>query len=145
MGPGQNRDSPHQIGVLGQRPMHRGVGAQDIGQGHRIGVIRLLARDRVPFPIPGHRHRIDGIDRPAGRPQRRNQQPAWRLDSNRDRLGMSVTGLGEYPKQLVETLNALHDARLGQQLTVMIDDGDVVMALRPIDPAIDLHRVLLHP
>jgi hypothetical protein len=40
----------------------------------------------VPVTVAGHRHRVDGVDLPAGRAQAGDQQPARGLDRHRDRV-----------------------------------------------------------
>jgi hypothetical protein len=45
------------LGVAGQRAVVSSVDADDLGQHVRVAGIRLRTRGRMPFPIPGHRHR----------------------------------------------------------------------------------------
>jgi hypothetical protein len=83
--------------------VHVGVGAQDVGQGHRVDVVGLAAADRVPFPVSGDGHRVDGIDRASGRSQGCNQQSTGRLDRHRDRSVRAVAGIGQQCQQLGES------------------------------------------
>lgn len=81
------RDSLDQFAVGRQRPMHVGVGAQDVRQGHRINVVGLLARDAVALAITSHRHRVDRVDPPPGLAQVGDPQATRGLDRHRDRIG----------------------------------------------------------
>jgi hypothetical protein len=90
LGAGQHRDGLGQLGVVGQRPVRVQVGAQHVGQDEGVAVVGFLPGHRVPVPVPGHRHRVDGVDRAAGGAQACDQQPAGRLDRHRDRVLRSV-------------------------------------------------------
>ena len=143
LGAGQHRDGLGQLGIGGQRPVHVHVGAQHVRQHDRVAVVGLLPRDRVPVPVAGHCHRVDRIDRPAGGAQARDQQPARGLDRHRDRIPGGVAVLGEQGQQFREPGRVVADPAAGQQLAVPVHDGDVVVILGPVDPAVNLHRVLL--
>jgi hypothetical protein len=91
-GAGEHGDHLGLVAVGGQLAVGVGVGAQDVGQGHGIDVVGLGAGDGVPLPVAGHRHRVDRVDRPAGLTQGRDQQAAWSLDHDRDRILVAVTG-----------------------------------------------------
>jgi len=95
LGAGQHRDGLGELGVGGQRPVGVGVGAQDVGQHDRVAVVGLAARDRVPVPVAGDRHRVDGVDGAAGGAQARGQQPARGLDGHRDGIFGAVAMGGE--------------------------------------------------
>ena len=99
LGAGQHGDGLGQLGVGGQRPVHVHVGAQHVGQHDRIAVVGFPSRDRVPVPVAGHRHRVDGVDRTAGGAQAGNEQPAGCLDGHRDRGFKAVAVLGEQVQQ----------------------------------------------
>jgi hypothetical protein len=62
LGAGQHGDGLGELAVGGQRPVGVQVGAQDVGQDDRVAVVGLAARDRVPVPVAGHRHRVDRVD-----------------------------------------------------------------------------------
>jgi hypothetical protein len=117
--------------VLGQRPVDVdvGVGAQDVGQQHRVGVVRLAARGGVPLPVAGDGHRVDRIDRSSGGTQRGNQQPARGLDGDRDRVLAGIAGRGQHVGQLGEPLDRFVNPPLRDQFAVLVDDGDVMVAL----------------
>ena len=120
--------------------MQVGVGPQNVRQRHRIGTIALLARHTRASPVPGHRQRVDRIDRPPGGAQHRDQQPARGLDRNRDRIRRAVPGRSEHGGQFREAICALADPPLGDQRAVAVDQRNVVMALGPVDAAIHRHR-----
>jgi hypothetical protein len=90
LGAGQHRDGLGQLAVTGERPVDVQVGAQDAGQHERVTVIGFPPRDRVPVPVAGYRHRVDGVDLAPGRAQGRDQQPAGCPDRYRDRVSGSV-------------------------------------------------------
>jgi hypothetical protein len=75
--------------------MRVGISAQNVGQHHRIGVVAFGPSDRPAFPVAGHRHRVDRVDLPSGRPQCGDQQTAGSFDRYRDRLVLAVTGSGQ--------------------------------------------------
>ena len=99
--------------------------------------------DRVPVPVAGHRHRVDGVDRAAGGAQACDQQPAGRLDRHRDRVLRGVAVLGEQGQQLREPGRVVADPAAGQQLPVPVRQGDVVVVFGPVDPAEHVHSFLL--
>jgi hypothetical protein len=66
LGARQHGDGLGQFAVGGQRPVRMQVGAQDVRQDHRVAVVGFAARDAVPVPVAGHRHRVDGVDLAAG-------------------------------------------------------------------------------
>jgi hypothetical protein len=70
---GQYCDRLDQVGVGRRFAVDVLVGAQDVGQRHRVGVVGLATAHRVPFAVAGDGHRVDRIDRTPGGPQRRDQ------------------------------------------------------------------------
>jgi hypothetical protein len=96
--------------------MRRPVGAQDVGQHDRVGVVGLLARDRMALPVAGHCQRVDGIQRPAGGAQAGHQQAPGGLDRDRDRRLRAVTDLGQQLQQLGKPGCVVTDAPLGHQV-----------------------------
>ena len=139
LGAGQHGDGLDQLGVGGQRPVRVQVGTQHVGQEGRVPMVRLAAGDRVPVPVAGHGHRVDGVDRAAGGAQACGQQPAGGLDGHRDRVIRGVAVLGEQGQQLGQARCVVADAAAGQQLAVPVHQGDVVVVLGPVDAAVHLH------
>jgi hypothetical protein len=92
----------------------------------------------VAFAVAGHCQRVDRIHRPPRRPQRRNEQAARGLDRHRNRVLGAITGSSEHFDELGEPVKVVGDAFLGDQLTAVVDDGDVVMG-GPIDAAEQCH------
>jgi hypothetical protein len=117
--------------------VHVGVGAQDVRQRHRVRMIGLRPRDPVPLAIAGHRHRVDRVHRAPGRAQARDEQPARRLDRDRDRVLRGVTRLSQQLKQSPVALGVVADTPLGHQLPGLVHHRHVVVGLRPIDAARD--------
>jgi len=76
LGAGQHRDGLGELAAGRQRPVRVHVGAQHAGQDERVAVAGLAPGDRVPVPVPGHRHRVHRVDRPGRGAQARDQQPA---------------------------------------------------------------------
>ena len=106
-------------------------------------MVGFLPGDRVAVPVAGHRHRVDGVDPPAGGAQAGHQQPAGRLDRYRDRGFSGVAVLGEQGQQRGEPSRVVADPAAGQQLAVLVHDGDVVVVFGPVDPAVNVHAFLL--
>jgi hypothetical protein len=117
-----------------------GVGAQNVGQHDRVAVVGLAPGDRVPVPVAGHRHRVDGVDLAAGGAQARGEQPARRLDRHRDRVLGAVAVLGEQAGQRGQPGRVVADPPPRQQLPADVDQGDVVVVFGPVDPAEHLHE-----
>ena len=143
LGAGQHRDRLGELGVGGQRPVGVHVGAQDVRQHDRVAVVGFAARDRVPVPVAGHGHRVDGVDPAAGGAQAGGQQPARGLDRHRDRVIGAVAVLGEQAQQRGEPGGVVADAAAGQQLPVPVCQGDVVVVFGPVDPAEHVHDLHL--
>jgi hypothetical protein len=120
-----------EFGAGGQRPVRVQVGAQDVGQDDRVAVVGFAARDGVPVPVAGHRHRVDRVDGAAGGAQARDQQPARGLDRHRDRVPGGVAVLGQQAQQLREPGRVIADAAPGQQLAVLARSGRCRGGLRP--------------
>ena len=142
LGPGQHPDGLGQLGVGGQRPVRVGIGAQDVGQQHRVGGIGFGPRHRIPCPIPRGGQRVDRIDHPAGVAQRGHPQPAVGFDPHRDRVLGGVAGLGQKRQQLREAGRVVADPPARHDTPVVIDHGDVVMVCGPIDSAIQGQGVI---
>ena len=139
VGAGQDGDRLGSLGVDGQAAVGRAVGTEDIGQQHSIGLVRLHARDTVALAIAGHGQWIDGIDGSPGGPQARHQQAARGLDRDRNGVFRVIALLSEQPEQLLIAIPIVRDALTGQQGASLINEGDVVVILRPIDPAEHRH------
>ena len=63
------------VAVTGQRPMVCPVQAHDLGQHVRVRAVGLRARGGMPFPVAGHRHRVDRKHLVAGGDQRATHGP----------------------------------------------------------------------
>jgi hypothetical protein len=120
LGTGQHRDGLGQLGVGRQRPVRVHVGAQHVRQHDRVAVVGFLPGDRVPVPVAGHRHRVDGVDRAAGGAQAGHQQAAGCLDRHRDRVLGGVAVPGEQFQQLGQPGCVVTDPAPGQQLPVAV-------------------------
>ena len=123
--------------------MHLGIGAQDVGQRHRVRVIGLRPRDPVPLAIAGHGHRVDRVHRAPGRAQARDDQAARGLDRDRDRVLRGVTRLDQQLEQSPEALRVVTDAPLGDQLPGPVHQRHVVVGLRPSMPHVIANRTSL--
>ncbi len=134
----QHRDRAGQLAVGWQCPVHMGVRAQDVGQGHRVDMVALLPRYRMPLPVSGHGHWVDRVDPAAGGAQGRDQQPARALDRHRDRVVDGVACLRQQHDQLPEPFRTVRDAPLGDQRPIGVDHRDVMVLLGSIDSAIHL-------
>ena len=135
LGAGQYRDGLGELAVGRQRPVRVHVRAQHVRQDGRVTLVGLAARGRVPVAVAGHRHRVDWVDLAAGRPQAGHQQPPRGLDCHRDRVFRAVTVPGEQFQQPGQACCVIADPLAGQHLPVSVHEGDVVVVLRPVDPA----------
>ena len=82
----------------------------------------------------------------TGRPVARRQATSRpRLVSIATGIGVvrAVAGLGQQLQQRGEPGRVVADPALGQQRAVLVDQGDVVMVLGPVDPAEHRHRRFL--
>ncbi len=114
------------------------VGAQHVRQQCGVAGVGLLARLPVPLPVASDRPWVDRKHCQAGCLQRHHDQVLVGLD--RDRHRTRVVGvLGEQRHQLPEPGQACVNLASAQNLTALVQDGDVVMRLGPVDPARDLH------
>ncbi len=110
-------------------------GAQDVRQDDRVTVVGLTACGRVAVPVAGHRHRVDRVDLAAGGAQAGGQQAARCLDRHRDRVFGAVAVGGEQFQQPGKAGRVVADPGAGEQPAVPACEGDVVVVLRPVDPA----------
>jgi hypothetical protein len=113
-----------------------GVGADDVGQQHRVGGIGFGPRHRIPRPTPRSRQRDDRIDH---RPVARNaatHSPRSVSNPYRDRILRGVAGLSQQRQQLREPARIVIHPPARHNPAVVIDHGDVVMFSGPIDSAI---------
>ena len=108
-------------------------------------MVGFLPGDRVPVPVAGHCHRVDGVDRAAGSPQAGDQQPAGCLDRHRDGILGAIAVLGEQGQQLGQPGRVVTDPAAGQRPPVPVNDGDVVVIFGPVDPAIHIHDLFSFP
>jgi hypothetical protein len=134
LGAGQHRGGLGELAAGRQRTVRVHVRAQDVRQDDRVAVVGLAAGDGVPVPVAGHRHRVDRVD-PASGAQACHEQAARGLDRHRDGGLCAVAMLGEQVQQGGQAGGVVTDAQPGQQPAVAVHQGDVVMVLRPVDPA----------
>jgi hypothetical protein len=120
LGAGQHRDRLRQLGIGRQWPVRVQVGAQDVRQDDRVAVVGFAARDGVPVPVAGHRHRVDRVDRAAGGAQAGDKQATRCLDGHRHRVTGAVAVLGEQAQQRGEPGGVVADPAAGQQLPVPV-------------------------
>lgn len=139
-GRGPGRRWRGELAVGRQHPVHVTVGAQDVCQDHRVGVIRLRPRHRMPFAVAGYRHGVDREHRSSGFPQGRNQQATRGFDPNWDWRVCAVACRGQHLDRLCESFDALLDPLLGDQLSGLVDQSDVVMSFGPIDATKHLYQ-----
>jgi hypothetical protein len=134
LGAGQHADGLGELAVGWQRPVRVQVGAQDVGQDQGVALVGLTAGGGVPVPVARHRHRVDWVDLAAGGAQAGDQQAARRLDRHRDRAFSAVAVGGEQFQQPGQAGRVVADPGAGEQPTVAVHKGDVVVVLRPVNP-----------
>jgi hypothetical protein len=74
----------------------------------------------------------------TGRPVARSaahQQPPRGLDRDRDQILGAIAGGGEHLRQRAESARVVADALFSQQLSVTVNNRDIVMAFSPVDSA----------
>lgn len=91
--PGEHRDRLCELTVGRQLAVLVHIGAQDVGQRHRVRVVGLGPTDRVPLAVVRHRQWVDRKHRSAGGPQCCDQQPSGRFDRHRDRRLLTIARL----------------------------------------------------
>jgi hypothetical protein len=138
---GQYPDGLSQLGVGGQGPLRIRVGADDVGQQHRVGGIGFGPRHRIPCPIPRGGQRVDRIDHPPGFAQRSHPQSMIGFDGHRDRMLGGIAGLGQKRQQLREAGRIVADPPSRHDTPIGVDHSHVVMSCGPIDSAIQVQGV----
>ena len=133
-GAGKHGDGLCEFGVSRKWPVGVGIGAQDVGQHRRIGMVRLRPRHAVALAVARYSQRIDRIHGSAGGSQACHQKTAAGFDRNRYRLIGRVTMLGEQFEQHPKTGGVVTDASLRDRLAAIVDDTMSHVVLRPIDP-----------
>ncbi len=95
----------------------------------------------MPVPVSVDRFRVDRIDRMSGRPQRGDQQSPVSLDRHRhpgDLLALLAGVLDQQRGQVAESRQVVADPATTQQPTGLVDHGDIVMPLGPVNATEDL-------
>jgi hypothetical protein len=110
------------------------VGAQNVRQHRGITGIGFAAGLRVPFPVAGHRARVDRIQREPGLGQRDDEQVLVSFERDR-RLGGAAAVLGDQREKISESGRAGIDSGARDERAVLVDQRDVVVRFGPIDPA----------
>ena len=87
----------------------------------------------MPFPVAGHRHRVDRVHLIAGRQQRLHPRPAVGLDPDHDRVRLVVAEMvGDQRVQRGDPGHALGQPAPDQPPPAGVLDLDVVMGLGPV-------------
>lgn len=81
------------------------------------------------------RSRVNRIHTSTGGAQRGDQQTPRGLDRHGNRDFFAVAGLGQHLQQCRESFGVVTDPTFGDQLTLPVNQGNVVMLLCPVDPA----------
>jgi hypothetical protein len=127
LGAGQHPDRLGQFCIGGQHSVCTGIGANDVGQQHRVGGVGFGPRHRIPRPVARRRQRVDRVDRPSGRAQRGDPQPAIGFDRDGDRTVRGVAGFSQQRQQLSEAGSVVVDASPHHHTSFSIDHSNVVM------------------
>ncbi len=133
LGTSEHPDRLCQRGIGRQQPVCSGIGAQDVGQQRRVGGIGFRTRHLVAGPVAGGSQRVDRIDRPTGRPQRGHEQAVILLDRYCDRILRGVASLGQQVQQRSEPGGVVADSSASDHRAAVVDDGDIVVGLGPVD------------
>ncbi len=121
------------------------VGAQDVREDQGVARVGLLAADAVAVAVARGGERVDREDPAAAGAQARDQEAMAGLDGHRYRIFWAVTVLGQEVQELVVAGHVVGDAGFGEQSAGFVDEGDVVVALCPVDAAEDGQVVLPDP
>ena len=130
-----------EVGVLRDRSMMSSVQADDLGQEVRIGSIGLGSRGGVPLAVAGHRQRVDREDLVARRDQGGDPGPSVGLDADLHQcsgfVAIAIDPVFRHLRsdqrvQPGDSFEPLGQSSSNQNLPVVIDDLDVVMALCPV-------------
>lgn len=122
---------------LGQRPVGVHIGAEDVRQDEGVAGVGLLPCDRVAVAVACGGHRVDGVDLALAGAQDRDEQTAGGLDGDRDRGVLGVAVLGKQIQKDLVAGRVVGDVALGQERAVVVDQGDVVRPLGPVNAAVD--------
>jgi hypothetical protein len=120
-----------------------GVGAKDVRQHQGIAGVGLLLRDPVPVTVARRGERIDRVNLPGARAQGGDEQALAGFDRHRDRVLGRVPVVGEQFHQVPVACGVVGDPAFGPQHAGAVDDGNVMVALGPVDPAVKVQSVLL--
>jgi hypothetical protein len=145
LGAGQDGDGLGLLGVVRQRPVGVHVGAQDVRQDQGVAGVGLLAADAVAVAVACGGQRVDCEDLAAAGAQDGDEQAVAGLDGDRYRALGAVAVLGQEVQELAVASCVVADARLCEQSAGVVDQGDVVVALRPGDAAEHGQAVLPAP
>lgn len=137
LGSGEDGDGAGLVGVLGERSVSMPVRAEDVRQDKGVTKIGFLPGDGVAIPVSCGIQWIDRVDLPWLSPEDSDEQPAAGLDRDRNALPRAVLVLGKQVHQHLVAGCVVGDASLGQHLSTLVDQHDVVVILSPVDPAVD--------
>ena len=126
--PGGCLDRACQLGVGRQRPVDVPVGAQNIGQHHRIATIGLAASLPVTLTVPSCGTWINRKQREPSRSQRSHEQSLVGLDRDLDRDRLTIAVLGQQLQQLTKPCRVIADTGPGDDPALVIDDGHVMLS-----------------
>jgi hypothetical protein len=118
------------------------VRAQDVREHRSIARVGFAPGLAGPFSITGHRPRVDRMHREPSLHRCDDKQVLVSFDRDR-RVLDAATVFGNQRKHGAESGYAGIDPSTGYQRAVIVDQRDVVMRLRPIDPARQFHPRLL--
>jgi hypothetical protein len=124
-----------EFGVGRQGAVGVQVGAQDVREDQSVARVGLLSADAVAVAVAGGGERVDREDPTAPGAQARNQEAVAGLDGHRYRIVWAVTVLGQASQELVIAGCVVGDTGFGEQSAGFVDEGDVVVTLRPVDTA----------
>lgn len=119
----------------GEGPVGVHVGAQNVRKNQGVAGVGLLAADAVPVAVTGGGQRVDREDPAAASAQARDQEAVAGLDGHRYRIVWAVAVLSHEVQELVVAGRVVGDTGFGEQSAGVVDEGDVVVALCPVDTA----------
>ena len=145
LGSGQDRDGLGEFGVGRQGSVGVHVGAQDVREDQGVARVGLLSADAVAVAVSGGGERVNREDSAAAGAQGRDQEAVAGLDGHRYRIVWAVAVLGQESQELVVTGRVVGDTSFGEQGAGFVDEGDVVVTLRPVDAAEHGQAILPNP
>ncbi len=135
LGSSQDGNDLGEFGVGRQGSVGVHVGTQDVRQDQGVAWVGFFAADAVAVAVASGHEGVDREDTAAAGAQGRHQEAVAGLDGHRYRGFGAVAVCGEEGQEFVVAGRVVGDTGFGEQSAGFVDEGDVVVALCPVDAA----------